>query len=213
MIPPTLFRTGTVTIALAIGFAFMVGYYGLPFLFSLYFQQERGLTALGTGLTFLPMMLIGLVLTPFSARIVERFGPRVPIASGLALMTLGLLVLALLPATAPLWLLSALMVLIGLGGPLVMPPVTAVLMGSVDQEQAGTASGVFNTARQVGGALAVAVFGALLADSTYFMHGLRASLLIAAGVLLMATLISTRLSVHADRRSLTKGHPLAHVTR
>ena len=42
-----------------IGFAFMVGYYGLPFVFSLYFQQQRGLSALATGALFLPMMLVG----------------------------------------------------------------------------------------------------------------------------------------------------------
>ncbi len=50
--------------------------------------------------------------------------------------------------------------------------------------RAGTASGVFNTSRQIGGALAVAVFGALLAQPATFMHGMRTSLLIAAGVTL-----------------------------
>ena len=51
-----------------IGFAFMVGYYGLPFVFSLYFQQLRGLSALATGALFLPMMLIGAALTPLWQR-------------------------------------------------------------------------------------------------------------------------------------------------
>ena len=51
------------------------------------------------------------------------------------------------------------MVLVGLAGPFVAPPVTAVLLSSVSGALAGTASGVFNTCRQVGGALAVAVFG------------------------------------------------------
>jgi sugar phosphate permease len=49
------------------------------------------------------------------------------------------------------------MVLVGLAGPLVMPPVTAVLLNSVPAHRAGTASGVFNASRQIGGALAVAV--------------------------------------------------------
>ncbi len=57
-----------------------------------------------------------------------------------------------------------LMVLVGLAGPLVMPPVTAVLLNNVPGHRAGKASGVFNTSRQVGGALAVAVFGAMLAN-------------------------------------------------
>ena len=71
-----------------------------------------------------------------------------------------------------------------------MPPVTAVLLNSVPTHRAGTASGVFNTSRQVGGALAVAVFGALLADQASFLPGLRLSLLIAAAVALAAAAAS-----------------------
>ena len=156
MVPPGLFASRSVSIAMVTGFAFMVGFYGLPFLFSLYFQQVRELTPFSTGLIFLPMMLVGLALTPFSALIVEKVGSRVPITGGLGLMTLGLLVLGLVASTAPLWLLSALMVLIGVGGPLVMPPTIAVLLNRVPSHRAGTASGVFNTSRQLGGALAIA---------------------------------------------------------
>jgi MFS transporter, DHA2 family, methylenomycin A resistance protein len=82
------------------------------------------------------------------------------------------------------------MVLVGLAGPLVMPPVTGVLLNSVPGHQAGTASGIFNTSRQVGGALAIAVFGALLAQPATFMAGLRTSLLLAAGVALAAAAAS-----------------------
>src|SRR5207253_5934476 len=101
---------------------------------------------------------------------------------GLVLMTAGLVILAVLPSSAPVWALAALMVLVGLAGPLVMPPVTAVLLNSVPAHRAGVASGVFNTSRQIGGALAVAVFGALLAHPATVLQGLRASVLIAAGV-------------------------------
>lgn len=193
MVPLSLFASRAVSIAMVTGFAFMVGFYGLPFLFSIYFQQVRGLSPLATGVTFLPMMLIGLVVTPLSPRIVEKVGSRLPITGGLGLMTVGLLVLGLLPPTAPLWLLSALMMFIGLGGPLVMPPTIAVLLNHVPSHQAGIASGVFNTSRQIGGALAIAVFGTLLADPDHFMSGLHASLLIGAAVLLAAAVASTQL--------------------
>lgn len=185
MMPLELFRSRTVVIANVTGFAFVVGYYGLPFVMSLYLQQQRGLSSLGAGLAFLPMMLIGLALTPFSARIAERAGARLLVTGGLVVMTAGLAALAAVPA-APVWLLAALMVLAGLGGPLVMPPVTGVLLNSVPGHRAGTASGLFNTSRQAGGALAVAVFGALLAHQGTFTHGLRVSLLIAAAVALAA---------------------------
>jgi len=73
---------------------------------SLLLQQVRGLTALATGVVFLPMMLIGAALTPFSARIAERLGARSVITGGLILMTGGLAALALVPEHAPVWLLA-----------------------------------------------------------------------------------------------------------
>ena len=190
MVPLELFRSRNLSVAVAVGFAFIVGYYGLPFVMSLYLQQLRGLSSLATGLVFLPMMLVGALLTPFSARLAERLGARRLIGGGLVLMTAGLAILAVAPASTPVWLLAAFMVLVGLAGPLVSPPVTAVLLNSVPGHQAGTASGVFNTSRQVGGALAVAVFGALLTQPATFLAGLRTSLLLAAGVALAAAATS-----------------------
>ncbi len=202
MAPLDLFRSRTVAVPVAVGFAFIVGYYGLPFVMSLYLQQLRGLSPLGAGVAFLPMMLTGAALTPFSARIAEKLGARVLITAGLILMTAGLVILAVLPSSAPVWVLAGLMVLVGLAGPLVMPPVTAVLLNSVPPHRAGVASGVVNTSRQIGGALAVAVFGALLANRASFLHGVRASLLIAAVVALGAAAASLLLTTTAtdDRR-------------
>jgi sugar phosphate permease len=157
---------------------------------SLYLQELRGLSALGTGVAFPPMMLAGAALTPFSARIAERAGARVLVTAGLALMTAGLVTLAVVSPSVPVWALAVLMILVGFPGPLVMPPVMGLLLNSVPGSRAGTASGVFNTSRQVGGALAVAVFGALLAHRATFTQGLRTSLLIAAGVTLAAAAAS-----------------------
>jgi DHA2 family methylenomycin A resistance protein-like MFS transporter len=109
---------------------------------------------------------------------------------GLALMTGGLAAIGLLPSAAPLWLLSLLMTLVGVAGPAVSPPITAVLLDAVPEHQAGVASGVFNTSRQVGGALAVAVFGSLLAHPDTFVRGAHTSLLIAAAVLAVAAALA-----------------------
>ncbi|MET8360820.1 MFS transporter [Micromonospora sp. NPDC005171] len=200
MIPKQLVTNRALRTSALIGFAFMVGYYGLPFVFTLYFQQERGLSALAAGALFLPMMLIGAALTPFSARLVERVGPRLPIVTGLLVMALGLIILGLLPVTTPVVVLSALMILVGLSGPLTMPPTTAVLLNRVQGHSAGIASGVFNTSRQVGGALAIAVFGSLLASSSGFMHGLKVSLIIAAGVAVTAAVAALNLRPEAEGR-------------
>ncbi|WP_413800469.1 MFS transporter [Streptomyces iranensis] len=102
-------------------------------------------------------------------------------------MATGMTVLAVLPATAPVWAVAALMIPVGLGGPLIMPPLAAYLLDHVPAHRAGVASGILNTARQIGGALAVAVFGALLADHAGFLRGLRTSLIITVVVLLAAT--------------------------
>ena len=209
MVPLPLLGIRTVRTSGAIGFAFMVGYYGLPFIISLYLQQVRGLSALMTGVLFLPMFLTGFILTPFSARLAERYGARLVISIGLLSMAIGLAVMgAVVSASASVFLLSGLMVLVGLGGPLVMPMTTALLLGHVPPAQAGTASGVFNTSRQVGGALAVAVFGALLAHRATFIHGERLALFIAAAVVLFATAASLSLpglTASGRKQSLTKG--------
>jgi MFS family permease len=186
MAPPDLFRSRAVTVAVVVGFAFVVGYYGLPFVESLFLQQFRGLSPLATGAVFLPMMLTGLVLTPFSARLAERVGVRTTAISGLLAMTAGLVALGLVPVGTPAWGIAALMTLVGIGGPLVMPPMTGVLLNAVPAHRAGVASGVFNTSRQVGGAMAVAVFGALLAGPSGFLAGVRTSLLLAAAIALLA---------------------------
>lgn len=190
MVPLQLVRSHAVLTPVVVGFAFMVGYYGLPFVESLFLQQQRGLTALETGLVFLPMMLIGLFITPYAPRIADRIGRRALVVTGLLLMTLGLVALAAAPTNAPLVVIAALMALVGLAGPTVAPAITAVLLNGVDPHQSGTASGVLNTSRQVGGALAVAIFGSLLSGPAGFHTGMVISLLIAAAVALIAAAVA-----------------------
>jgi len=199
LVPLELFRSTNVSVSVAVGFAFVVGYYGLPFVMSLYLQQLRGLSPFQTGCVFLPMMVTGAVLTPFSAPVAERLGSRTVVTAGLGVMAAGLAVIADAPASTPVWALALLMILVGLAGPLTIPPVTAVLLNSVPAHQAGTASGVFNTSRQIGGALAIAVFGSLLAGHGGLVHGLRLSLLIAAAVALAAGAASLLLRPVAHR--------------
>jgi DHA2 family methylenomycin A resistance protein-like MFS transporter len=186
MVPLGLFRSRPVAVSVSAGFTFTVGFYGLVFLLSLYLQELRGLSPLATGLAFVPMTALTAVVNLVAPRVAARFGPRGPMAAGQFLMAAGLLGLCAAVAGAPVWLLAALTVPIGLGSSLSVPTLTAVLVGSVPPERAGTASGVLNTCRQLGGALAVAVFGALVAHRETFLPGMQVSLVIAA-VLLLAT--------------------------
>jgi DHA2 family methylenomycin A resistance protein-like MFS transporter len=200
MVPLGLFRSRPVAVSVSAGFTFTVGFYGLVFLLSLYLQQLRGLSPLVTGLAFVPMTGLTGVVTLVAPRIAARFGPRVPMAAGQFLIAAGLLGLSAAVAGAPIWLLAALTVLVGLGSALSVPTLTALLVSSVPAARAGTASGVLNTCRQLGGALAVAVFGALVAHRETFVQGLQVSLVIAALLLVVTALASLQLEpkeVHA----------------
>jgi MFS transporter, DHA2 family, methylenomycin A resistance protein len=193
MMPLGLFRARGFRIALSVGFAFMVGNYGNVFLASLLLQQHLGLTPLRAGLAFLPSSLVSIVGNLTSGPIANRFGPRLPVVTGQLSMVVGLVaMLATVDLESPL-LVALLMVPIGAGGSLAMPQVTGVVLEDVPPERAGTASAVFNTFRQVGGAVAIAVFGALVADPGTFLAGMRVSLAIAATGLLVTALVSLKI--------------------
>ena len=205
MAPLDLLRTRTMVVSAGTGFAFIAGLTGAVFTYSLYLQQERGLSSFAAGLVFLPMtVLSGFVSMP-AARLAHTFGPRVPIVGGMLLMAAGLVILASLPATAPVWLLAVVLIPIGINGPLSMQPTTGVLLSSVPAQRAGLASGVFNTSRQIGGALAVAVFGALISGHAGFQDGLRASMLIAAVVALAAAAANIQTKPAAAPAPATSG--------
>jgi MFS transporter, DHA2 family, methylenomycin A resistance protein len=205
MAPLDLLRTRTMVVSAGTGFAFIAGLSGTIFAYSLYLQQTRGLSSFAAGLVFLPMtVLSGFVSMP-AARLAHSFGPRAPIVGGMLLMATGFLVLAALPADAPAWLLSIVLIPIGINGPLAMQPTTTVLLSSVPPQRAGIAGGVFNTSRQVGGALAVAVFGALISGRAGLQHGLRTSMLIAAIIALTAAAANVQTKPATEPAPATSG--------
>jgi DHA2 family methylenomycin A resistance protein-like MFS transporter len=126
-------------------------------------------------------------------RLAARFGSRLPILTGQLLMAGGLLGIAAAVGGAPLWALELLMIPVGLGQSLAVPSLTALLVTSVPADRTGIASGVLNTSRQLGGAIAVALFGSLLARETTFVHGMQLCLLLAGGLQLAGSWLSSRL--------------------
>jgi DHA2 family methylenomycin A resistance protein-like MFS transporter len=199
MVPLPLLRPSGMRIALAVGLAFMIGWFGTVFLVSLYLQQELHLTPFAAGLAFLPSAVSSIFGNVFSGRISNRFGPRVPIVGGLISMALGLFVLATAVRLDSPILVAALVLLIGTGGSVAMPAATAVVLDSAPPAQAGTASAVFNTFRQVGGAVAIAVFGALVAAPGGFVPGMQLSLVIAATIVTTMALASLRIRARVAR--------------
>ncbi len=205
MMPLELFRPPGMRVALLVGFSFMAGWFGTVFFVSLYLQQYLGLSPLLAGLAFLPSAAAAMVGNLTSGAITNRWGPRVPVVAGLSAMVVGLVgMIATAPLGSPL-LTALLLVLIGPGGSIAMPAVTGVVLDCAPAEQAGTASAVFNTFRQVGGAVAIAVFGAILAGASGFLVGMQISFAIAAAILLAAALVSLR-TISAHRPDLSSLH-------
>src|SRR5579859_6917015 len=192
MVPLALFRSRAVSVCVGIGFAVNVAFYGMIFVLSLYYQRVLGQSAVLAGLEFLPMTALLPVANLASARLGTRFGPALAIKAGLVVSVLGLLgmlsLLSLLAASGgpDRVLLAAALVPAGTGLGFAVPSVIVVLLEAIPADQAGMAAGLLNSSRQVGGTLAVAVFGALIAHRTSFLPGMRASVLIAVVVLAVA---------------------------
>jgi EmrB/QacA subfamily drug resistance transporter len=138
---------------------------GFLFLTTLYLQDVRGYTALQAGLTLLPMPIMMAVSSPLSGRILARGGPRVPFVIAGAALTLSAAALSQLSAySGPLFLLIT-YGLFGVGAGMVNVPISNGVMSGVPKSQAGMASGMNSSSRQLGQSLGVAIVGSVLAAS------------------------------------------------
>jgi hypothetical protein len=103
------------------------------------------------------------ISAPLAGRLTDLIGPRWPITIGMTLLALGLLVFSRLGANASFLNLLPGMVIGGVGMGVAMGPMTTAALSAVTVDGAGVASGVLTTSRQVGGALGIAVTGAIVA--------------------------------------------------
>jgi len=185
MLPLRLFRSSTFSGASFVGLAINLGFYGQLFVMSLYFQHLRGWSALATGLALLPEGIFVALSSALSGRAMGRVGPRLPMLSGLVLGGAGLtgLVIAGSGTSYPLLVLP--LVATGFGMAFTMPAATTAIIGAAPAERAGIASGVLNASRQAGGAIGVALLGALVAGGA-FVPGLRVAMLVAGAAFFLA---------------------------
>jgi EmrB/QacA subfamily drug resistance transporter len=162
LVPLSLFRSRGLTtsiLALALnGAAFLAMF----FLTAIFLQQVRGLTALETGLQFLPMGFAAIGSAVLASQLVTRFGTKPVQFGGAALSVVGLLLLSRADATGSyaLTILPGL-VLFGIGIIATGTPASIAAVADVEHEQAGAASGVVNAGYQVGGALGLAAITTL----------------------------------------------------
>ena len=166
--PLGLFRLRNVATANVVGVLWAAAMFAWFFLSALYLQLVLGYSPLQVGLAFLPANLImGAFSIGLSAKLVLRFGIRLPLAVGLALAAAGLVLFARAPVdgNVSVDVLPA-MILLGFGAGIAFNPVLLAAMSDVAPEESGLASGVVNTAFMMGGALGLAVLASLAASRT-----------------------------------------------
>jgi DHA2 family methylenomycin A resistance protein-like MFS transporter len=190
MLPLSLFKHRMFALTSVVGLLVNVAFYGLIFVFSLYFQRINRLSPLATGLAFLPMVGAVLATNLLAARAAERFGAPMIIAAGAAIAGASCVALIGIEQGASYWLICTPLLAIGAGLGLLVPPLTSTLLGSVEKARSGIAAGVLNATRQTGSVLGVALFGSLIGRANAFIPGARESLLI-SGVLLVGSAVTT----------------------
>jgi MFS transporter, DHA2 family, multidrug resistance protein len=159
----TLFRNRGYAVSLtAVSLSFFA-LSGITFSLPFYLQILRGYSTLEAGLCFLPFAVGQLLAAPRSAAMVARFGYRVVMTTGLALVVVALVGLAQIELSTPLWVLLLIFFIFGFGMGNVIAPGSTVLQNVLPLARAGAGSAVQNTVRQVAGALGVAVIGTILA--------------------------------------------------
>lgn len=180
MLPLSMLRSRPFASAATAGLLINFAIFGQFFLFSLFFEDVRGLSALETGLAFLPQPLLLAAAGIPAGRLAARVGPRLPLTIGGVLAALGAVVLLTVqPDTSYLQIVIGLM-LFGAGAGGVIPAVTAAAVASVPSPQVGIASATLNASRQMGGVLGVAVLGGMVGAGGSVMGGTHTALLIAA---------------------------------
>jgi EmrB/QacA subfamily drug resistance transporter len=164
MLDLSLFRSqtfsGANTVAVLVGFSL----FGLLFYGSLMIQGVMGFSATETGLSQLPMMGMIIVMGPIVGRQIGKIGPGPLLTVGMAALVVSFVCFYPLDFGSDFWDLLPGMVIGGFGFATVLTPLTAAALSGVPFHQAGMGAACINSTRQVGGALGLAVMGAISAE-------------------------------------------------
>ena len=158
MLPLQVFASRPFTAANLATFAIYAALGGVIFLVVLQLQVVAGFAPLAAGTAILPVTLLMLAFSARAGALAQRIGPRTPMTLGPALCAGALLVLARVgPHASYAWNVLPGVLLLGAGLSLTVAPLTATVLGSVEERHAGIASGVNNAVARAAGLLAVAV--------------------------------------------------------
>ena len=138
--------------------------YAIGLLTAIFLEIVQDRSAAVTGWLMLSQPLLMAVLSPFAGRLSDRVGSRVLATGGMVTVAFGMVLLAAMPTTAPVWQVAADLAVVGLGMAAFSAPNTSAIMGSVRRDQLSVASAFLGTMRTAGMALSVALLGGIAAS-------------------------------------------------
>lgn len=162
MVPMRLFASRALASGMSASVLFYAAMYGVLFLLPQFLQTTLGFDAFGAGLRLLPWTATLFITAPVAGAVVNRFGERPLVVTGLLMQAIGLgWIAAIVSPSVPYAALVAPLVLAGVGVSMAMPAAQNAILGSVAVAEMGKASGIFNMGRFLGGMFGIA---ALVAD-------------------------------------------------
>lgn len=206
----SFFNKRWISTANATMFVVAGGMFGMFYFASLYVQQILGFNPLEAGLAFLPVSLGIMVGAALSQQTIGRLGVKPVVMTGMALASIGLIILASTTTVDGTYLkLLAGLIPMSVGMGLTFVPMTLVATSGVEPADAGLASGVFNTSQQVGGALGLAILATFAVNRTESLlnevatkpttlelqtatvEGFQTAFIVAAGLMVVGLLLVT----------------------
>ena len=212
LVPFSIFGLRTVTGANVVGLLTGASLFSMFFFISLYMQQVLGYDAIKAGLSYLPLAVSIILAAGVASQLVTRVGFKPVLAAGMALIAAGLIWFSQISVHGSFLadiLGPSLLAAVGLGFAFV--PVTIAAVAGVDDHEQGLASGMINTAQQVGGALGLAVLAAISTsvigtshDPAVLTRGFHSAFLAGAGIALLGLLATLSLIRNRDSRAHTQ---------
>ena len=152
------FRYGLFTVAIV-----AVGEFATIFIYSIYFQIGRGLSAIDSAINLIPFGIAIFVFSPVAGRLSNKYGPKRIVTTGMIMETIALFTLFLITGdSTPLYYFTPVFAFFGAGFGLSLPQLTNTVLASVPFQKAGVAAAANNTIRQISAAFGVAVLGAVM---------------------------------------------------